>query len=166
MYNILNKTIVYPFLCLNTNKYDLFCCNDASIFIALLAKRCSAHRYSNMRKVVHLLRPLTKQFKDNSTDATFNFIFFCDVCGKEWYSYSLPFSLSKSPFDLNRCDQYAKLLLWQSEHDAAYGRANNGAISHFNRCPVCSRWVCDDCFTAMEIMCYKCIQTKLRKGEK
>jgi hypothetical protein len=50
--------------------------------------------------------------------------------------------------------------IWQSEHEAAYERANREAMMHFNRCPVCKRWVCDDCFLLLEDrdVCRECLE--------
>ena len=39
-------------------------------------------------------------------------------------------------------------LLWGNEHRAAFDEANLEAHIHFNRCPVCGKRVCDDCFCA------------------
>ena len=37
-------------------------------------------------------------------------------------------------------------ILWAQERRIAFERANLEAQFHFNHCPVCGRWVCDDCF--------------------
>ena len=42
-------------------------------------------------------------------------------------------------------------MLWEQEHQAAFEQANLEAHFHFNRCPLCGKWVCDDCFRAEEI---------------
>ena len=37
-------------------------------------------------------------------------------------------------------------LLWAYERRAAYDEASLDARLQFNRCPVCGKWVCDECF--------------------
>ena len=37
-------------------------------------------------------------------------------------------------------------LMWAHEHRAAFDEANLEAHVQFNRCPVCGKRVCDDCF--------------------
>lgn len=84
-----------------------------------------------------MLNPITKQMTDNSTEAEFSFSFYCDICGHVWNSIPVSFSCNEKD---------GKSELWTNEHEAAYERANREAMMYFNRCPVCKRWVCDDCF--------------------
>jgi hypothetical protein len=38
-------------------------------------------------------------------------------------------------------------MIWKQEHRAAFEQANLDAHLHFNFCPICQRWVCDDCIS-------------------
>jgi hypothetical protein len=87
-----------------------------------------------------MLAPITKRMTDRSNESEFQFVFFCDICHSTWDSIPLKFSAGKKEAKENQ--QY----LWEREHEAAYERANREAILHFNRCPICKRWVCDECF--------------------
>jgi hypothetical protein len=82
-----------------------------------------------------MIIPVTKRMEDNSTVHGYQFTFFCDTCGKPWRSGSIPAGCSGQDPE-NR----------QKDHDAAYERANQEAIRNHNRCKVCGKWVCDDCF--------------------
>lgn len=89
-----------------------------------------------------MLLPVTKTITDHSTNDSFKFCFHCDVCGKKWQS---PLHYSSKKVEI--LDKSVLALLWQSEHDAAYERANLEAIRNFNRCPKCGSLVCNECFT-------------------
>ena len=58
-------------------------------------------------------------------------------------------------------------MLWVQEHRIAFERANLEAQFHFNHCPVCGRWVCDDCFRPLgsdkRDLCCDC-EAKLENG--
>lgn len=102
-----------------------------------------------------MLPPVTKRYDDCSTDQWFRFSFYCDECGAKWESEQYPFSMQdanpKSDGDKN-----ALALLWKTEHDAAYERANTEALFQFNRCPACGKRVCDKCFLVTEDVCSSC----------
>jgi hypothetical protein len=87
--------------------------------------------------------PLTKKSTDRSDRKSFLFSFFCDRCGKEWRSLLFPFT--SGGFSAIEHEEAWKLI-WEKEHNAAFEQANLRAHLRFNNCPVCSRWVCDDCF--------------------
>jgi hypothetical protein len=104
-----------------------------------------------------MLEAITSKFIDLSTADSFAFSFYCDDCGREWRSATLAF----------RCEGFSqpmeesvRSMLWNGQHEAAYERANREALFFFNRCPVCGRLVCDDCFHATETertdMCRQC----------
>jgi hypothetical protein len=38
-------------------------------------------------------------------------------------------------------------VVWEQGHKAAFEQANLDAHLHFNFCPICERWVCDDCIS-------------------
>jgi hypothetical protein len=50
----------------------------------------------------------------------------------------------------------AKMLLWADERRSAAASAMLEARFHFNYCPICGRWVCNDCFLAEDDMCMDC----------
>ena len=104
-----------------------------------------------------MLEPVTKKFEDGSTLEIFKFTFFCDSCGKAvkeiTYPYKPPF---KAKFFISKSERKARELIWQSDHASAYDRANKEVLLHFNRCPVCGRRVCDDCFNEVEGICHLC----------
>jgi hypothetical protein len=85
---------------------------------------------------------LTKQRTDRSGTESFAFSFFCDCCGKEWKSPIVPFETGGfTAIEHEKVRQ----MIWEQEHKAAYEQANLEAHLHFNRCPHCGKWVCDDC---------------------
>lgn len=106
-----------------------------------------------------MLPPITKKYSDLSTDSDFSFSFFCDRCGETWTSQRYPFSLSHSAPG-NSAEVRAHEIMWQSEHDAAYERANIEAILHFNKCPRCGDLVCDSCFRIFDDLCEGCYSEK------
>jgi hypothetical protein len=112
-----------------------------------------------------MLPPVTKEITDHSTDRSFEFIFHCDGCRKEWRSSLIQFSKNAEEYDKST---YA--LIWQVEHDAAYERANNEAIRNFNRCPKCGRMVCNECFvldagSKGEDLCSECVPKQKNKSK-
>ena len=104
-----------------------------------------------------MIVPLTARTTDHSDRKSFSFSFFCDRCGREWVSRPLPFTQG----GFTAVDHEETLqLLWAEEHRAAYDRANLEAQFHFNHCPVCGKWVCDNCFhvgeTKADEVCVDC----------
>lgn len=99
-----------------------------------------------------MLEPVTKKMTDRSTGTVFQFAFHCDLCGKPWSSAPVA-SLPAKGWGIGRRRSDR-----QAEHDAAYERANLEAMQHFNRCPACKRWVCDDCFLLLDEgdLCKEC----------
>jgi hypothetical protein len=100
---------------------------------------------------------LTRKITDYSSKESFSFSFHCDRCGKEWRSRQI--QLNEECFITIRPDKE----LWTLKHRAALDQANLEAHLHFNNCPVCGKWVCDDCYCAEEIkhggvctICNKC----------
>jgi hypothetical protein len=86
---------------------------------------------------------LTKKSIDRSDTGHFSFSFFCDRCEKEWLSLEKPFSGGIC----SRVEKNEALkLLWGNEHRTAFDEAQLEAHTQFNRCPLCNKWVCDDCF--------------------
>ena len=56
--------------------------------------------------------------------------------------------------------------LYQREKEAVYQQAEKDAETHFSRCPICHRWVCDDCFMVCADldMCRRCAKKLNEKG--
>jgi len=100
---------------------------------------------------------LTKRTTDHSDGKCFSFSFFCDRCGKEWTSPVQRFSGGVCSVVEN---DEARKLLWSAEHRAAFDAANLEAHFHFNNCPQCGNWVCDDCFCIEEWgdLCGECLE--------
>jgi hypothetical protein len=93
-------------------------------------------------------RPVTQKSTDHSDRESFSFSFFCDRCGKEWVSQTAAFTAGCfTAID----HEDARQMLWQQEHKEAFEQANLDARLQFNRCPVCGRWVCNECFDCLEI---------------
>ncbi len=109
-----------------------------------------------------MLSPITKKYTDLSTSAYFLFRFMCDCCGDYWESEKYLFS-QRDSIPKTKDEKYAHELIWMSEHDAAYERANNEAAFHFNRCPKCGRRVCDNCFSVFEDICKECAKNENSK---
>lgn len=90
-----------------------------------------------------MIKSLTEKTVDHSSMDSFEFSFCCDRCGKGWRSGAVPFTEIGSPEIENH---EVRGMIWERDHRVAFERANLEAQFHFNRCPLCGRWVCDDCF--------------------
>jgi len=128
------------------------------------------------------LQPFTRNFADNSTEAGFQFTFFCDICNDgyktkfvESKSYKKrgllrglgsAVSLGSSLLGLSEIEGAVErgtdILSerfegmspqWHKEHEEAFGRAQNEAKGHFRRCPKCTRWVCESDWNEQEGLC-------------
>ncbi len=84
-----------------------------------------------------MLEAITRRMADKSVGEVYQFVFYCDICGKTWTSEPVRASRQTKGYGVKEPE---------AEHTAAYERANLEAMRHFNRCNVCKRWVCDDCF--------------------
>ncbi len=130
------------------------------------------------------LQPFTSNFADNSTEAGFQFTFYCDLC-KEGY---------KTNFVASKTYKKGRLLKgvgsiigaasmmtgkyragygvqrgvdvigerfggmspqWHKEHEAAFEMAQNETKQHFHRCPRCKKWVCESDWNEQEGLCVK-----------
>jgi len=103
-------------------------------------------------------RPLTQKSINHSSTENFTFIFFCDICGKEWKSPVIQFEAGGFTSIKN---EEAYQLIWAQEHRTAFEQANLEAHWHFNYCTKCGKWVCEECFDnggGME--CKKCMSEK------
>ena len=131
------------------------------------------------------LQPFTDNFADNSTEAGFQFTFFCAIC-KEGYKtkFISSKSYSKGKFlkglggILGAAAQIAGKYnigsgiergtdviserfsgmtpQWQKEHDLAFEVAQTEAKAHFYRCPKCTEWVCENDWNEQEGLCTRC----------
>lgn len=131
------------------------------------------------------LKPFTSNFEDNSTDAGFQFTFFCDLCGD---GYKTEFIASKTykkggfikgltegisigahllgQYNLGWGAERAGHLYsekfegmspeWHKEHEGAFEIAQNEAKEHFHRCPKCRKYVCDDDWNEEGGLCVEC----------
>lgn len=128
------------------------------------------------------LQPFTDNFADNSTEAGFQFTFFCDLC-REGYktqfiesktykkagllrglgrAISLGASLIGKSGTGSTIESGADFLSerfrgmspeWHKEHEEAFALAQNEAKEHFHRCPKCKRWVCENDWNEQEGLC-------------
>lgn len=128
------------------------------------------------------MQPFTDNYEDNSTEAGFQFTFFCDHCRE---GYKTEFIQSKTNkkgkffSGLGRAISFGASLIgqdhlghnvergsdilserfhgmtpeWYKEHDEAFAIAQNEAKGHFHRCPRCQKWVCDDDWNEQEGLC-------------
>ena len=124
-------------------------------------------------------------FADNSTDAGFQFTFFCDNC-KEGYKtrfmesksykkgrllktvgglfgaaarvagkYNVGYGVSRGTDALAEKFQ-GMSPAWHKEHEKAFMQAQNETKEHFKRCPKCTHWVCENCWNEQEGLCVTC----------
>jgi hypothetical protein len=128
------------------------------------------------------LKPFTDNYADNSTEAGFQFTFFCDHCQEGYKSEfieSKTYKKGKLFGGLGRAISLGANLLgnsnlghtfergsdllgerfhgmspeWQKEHEGAMERAMNESKGHFQRCPKCTRWVCENDWNEQEGLC-------------
>lgn len=128
------------------------------------------------------LQPFTDNFADNSTEAGFQFTFFCDLCRE---GYKTGFTESKTYKKtgwlrgLGQAISAGATLVgkynvgssvergigalterfhgmspeWQKEHEAAFNLAQAEAQGHFHRCPKCKKWACDNDWNEQAGLC-------------
>jgi hypothetical protein len=130
------------------------------------------------------LKAFTRNYEDNSTEAGFQFTFYCDLCNDGYKSefvesnthkksgllrglsrgISVGASLLGSHVGYN-IERGADILSerfegmspeWHKEHEAAFERASNEAKSHFHRCESCRKWVCESDFNEEDGLCVEC----------
>ena len=128
------------------------------------------------------LQPFTKNFADNSTEAGFQFTFFCDICqdgyktkfieskthkkGRLFRGLGKAISIGTSlvgkqgvGWTLERgadviSERFEGMTPeWQKEHETALELAQNEAKEHFHRCPRCKKWVCESDWNEQEGLC-------------
>lgn len=128
------------------------------------------------------LQPFTKNFSDNSTDAGFQFTFFCDLCRDGYKTKFIESKTYKKKGFLKMLGSAASLVgemtghsglgynlergadaasakftgmspEWHKEHEAAFELAQNEAKEHFHRCPKCRKYVCESDWNEQEGLC-------------
>ncbi|HNW43919.1 MAG TPA: zinc ribbon domain-containing protein [Elusimicrobiales bacterium] len=122
----------------------------------------------------------TSNFADNSTEAGFQFTFFCDTCReglKTRFIESSTFKKGKffkglgdmlgvvsqlTGANLGGLERGADAIRerfggmspdWHKEHDKAFEAAQDEAKGHFRRCPKCNKWHCETCWNEQEGLC-------------
>lgn len=131
------------------------------------------------------LQPFTRNYEDNSTQAGFQFTFYCDMCRD---GYKTEFIESKTYRKSGLLKELARGISvgaslfgehnigwnverganifterfegmspeWHKEHEAAFQTAQNEAKQHFTRCPRCKQWVCESDWNEQEGLCVEC----------
>jgi RNA polymerase subunit RPABC4/transcription elongation factor Spt4 len=112
----------------------------------------------------------TRNYNDQSTDAGFQFEFYCDRCGN---GYQTPFLASATGTISSALDAASSLFggilggaanaahsvrsaTWEHAHDAAFEKAVEEARPHFHKCKRCGKWVDDDCWNDERTLCKDC----------
>lgn len=128
------------------------------------------------------LQAFTTNHADNSTEAGFQFTFFCDVC-RDGYKTRFVESKTHKKGNLLRGlgraaslgaalagkqgvgwqvergsdiigDRYTGMSpAWHKEREAVFELGQNEAKGHFHRCPKCHKWVCANCWNEQEGLC-------------
>jgi len=128
------------------------------------------------------LQPFTRNFADNSTEAGFQFTFYCDICRdgfKTKFIESKSYKKGKLLKGLGGLISAAAQVAgkynvgygvergmdvigekfkgmspeWHKEHEAAFETAQNEAKEHYHRCPKCQKWVCESDWNEQEGLC-------------
>lgn len=130
------------------------------------------------------MKPFTDNFEDNSTDAGFQFTFFCEICnegyktefiesktyrkagllrglgglisaGSSLVGSSIGYSVERGTDILS--ERFEGMSpQWHKEHEKAFELAQNEAKGHFQRCPECTKWVCENDWNEQEGLCTEC----------
>ncbi len=112
----------------------------------------------------------TRNYRDLSTDAGFQFEFYCDRCGN---GYQTEFQASALGTATNVLDAASNLFGgvlgkaanvargvrsagWEKAHDNAFAEAVEEAKPHFHKCKRCGKWVDDDCWNNQRSLCKDC----------
>ncbi len=112
----------------------------------------------------------TRNYRDLSTDAGFQFEFYCDRCGN---GYQTEFQASALGTVTNALDAASNLFGgvlgkaanvargvrsagWEKSHDKAFAEAVDEAKPHFHKCKRCGKWVDGDCWNTQRNFCKEC----------
>jgi hypothetical protein len=124
-------------------------------------------------------------FQDNSTEAGFQFTFYCDICregyktsfiesktykkkkffkglggmvgaaGRLTGKYNIGYGVERGTDVIS--ERFSGMSpKWHKEHESAFELAQNEAKGHFHRCPRCTKWVCDNDWNEQEGLCTVC----------
>ncbi len=128
------------------------------------------------------MQAFTSNFADNSTEAGFQFTFFCDICRDGHKTKFIESSTHKKGQRMRGLGNAARIgasLLgkhnigwqvdratdvisgrfrgmspeWHKEHGDAFKVAQNEAKGFFHRCPKCRKWVCEMDWNEQEGLC-------------
>jgi len=128
------------------------------------------------------MQAFTDNFEDNSTEAGFQFTFFCDLCHegfKTKFTESSSYKKGKFFSGIGKMVSFGASLIgqdnlghqaergssilserfhgmspeWQKEHDKVFESSQNEARGRFTRCPRCKRWVCENDWNEQEGLC-------------
>lgn len=110
-------------------------------------------------------RVLQDILTDCSTEDKFQFSIVCEECGKVWKSRAVVFSKARIP-PATEGKKVVYAALYQREKEEARQKASWAGQKLFSKCPICYRWVCDDCFMVCEDldMCKQCAEKLNEKG--
>jgi len=115
----------------------------------------------------------TSNMEDNSTEAGFQFTFFCDICREGYKTRFMESSTYKKKglfrgigkvasaagsitghYNIGHAAEMGSSIAtdkfegmspeWHKEHEQAFEAASNEAKGHFKRCPRCHKYVCDN----------------------
>ena len=111
-----------------------------------------------------MLNAVTKKFTDKSTIKKFSFVFYCDCCEQPVCTAEYDF-ISGFPDKkfMTGDEREARAIIYASDHNKAYERANLEARLALNNCECCGELVCDDCIVYDadgKILCKKCADKK------
>lgn len=128
------------------------------------------------------LQAFTSNHADNSTEAGFQFTFFCDICRDGYKTKFVECKSHKKRGLLKGLGQAASIGAslagkhgvgwqiqrgsnvigdryrgmspeWHKEREKAFEIAQNEGKGHFQRCPKCRKWVCSSCWNDQEGLC-------------
>lgn len=131
------------------------------------------------------MQAFTKNFADNSTEAGFQFTFFCDICRDGYKTAFIESATYKKRGMLRMLGNAASIIgsmtgasnigyniqrgadtissrftgmspEWHKEHDAAFEAAQQEALGHFHRCPHCRLYVCETDWNEQSGLCVQC----------
>jgi hypothetical protein len=111
-----------------------------------------------------------RNYRDLSTDAGFQFEFYCDRCGN---GHQTRFEASTTGTITNVLDAASNLLggmfgsaanaarnvhsvAWEKAHDAAFEKAVTQTQELFKKCKRCGKWVDNDCWNTQRVLCKDC----------
>jgi len=125
----------------------------------------------------------TDNYADNSTEAGFQFTFFCDCCREGFKSrFTEASTYKKQRFfkglgdmigvvsqltgaNIGGLERGADVIgerfrgmspEWQKEHERVFEEAQAEVKGRFRRCPKCSKWFCPSCFNEQAGLCSGC----------